>query len=211
MASTIAKLTGWKVRAVPAGMWLTLKLLAVVPMFFTLNFCLGDVTLVRNHPEYTMHSQRLEVSGVVSDQLCGRDDNISVDRFECVHQARALLSDRLQRVAIRVARWDPLRRRLEQRARRQADLGCSALHAKEKRRNPSHERGRHRRAGQYGERAQRNWEGREDVPARRGNRGLEEKVVRGAEARETGDEAAGGVGEVEASARLRERDANGDA
>lgn len=67
LARTIAKLTGWKVRAVPAGIWLTLKLLAVVPMFFTLNFCLRDVMLVRNHPECTMHSQRLEVSGVVGD------------------------------------------------------------------------------------------------------------------------------------------------
>lgn len=85
LARTIAKLTGWKVRAVPAGMWLTLKLLAVVPMFFTLNFCLRDVMLVRDHPESTTNLQRLEVSGVVGDQLRGRDDNISVNCPECVY------------------------------------------------------------------------------------------------------------------------------
>ncbi len=138
------------------------------------------------------------MSGIVCDELRRRDNDIRMDRLERVHQPRALLSDRLQRVAICVARWDPLRRRLKERACRQTDFGRRTLHAEKQCRDPSHERGRHRRAGEHSERPQRDRERRQDVPARRSDRGLEEEVIRGPEAREAGDEAAGGVGEVEA-------------
>ena len=129
---------------------------------------------------------------------------------ERIDEARALLRDRLQRVAVRMARGNALRRRLKQGARDAARLRGRPVDLEQQRRHPGHERRRHRRAREHCERAERDGERREDVAPRRGDRGLEEEVVRRPEAREARDEPARCVREVEGRARLGERDRDGD-
>ena len=146
--------------------------------------------------------------GVVGDQLRGRDESLGMDRLERINQTSALLGDALERIAIRVARRDPLRSSLEERARHATDLRVGPTCLEEKRRHAGHEGRRHGRAGEHGERTERNREGRQDIATRRSDRGLEEQIVRGAVAGEARDETAIGVLELHAGARLREGDGN---
>ena len=146
------------------------------------------------------------MSGVVGDELRGRNEDLRVDSLERVDQASTLLSDSLERVAVGLARGHALRGGLEDRARVAADIGGLATGLEEERRDTGHERRRHRRAGEHSVGAHRDGVRREDVATGGGDRGLEVEVVRRAVGREVGDEATVGVGERSACASLGEGD-----
>ncbi len=171
-------------------------------------------SVTATHYQYEIHGRRrdewyshsLVVSSIVSDELCGRDEDLRVDGLERIDQTSALLSDSLERVAVGLARGHALRGGLEDRARVTADIGPRATLLEKQRGDTSHERRGHRRARKHSVGAHFDGVRRQDVTTGGGDRGLEVEVVRRAVGREVRDEATVRVGVRSARAGLGEGD-----
>lgn len=151
-----------------------------------------------------IHSLSRKVRRIIQQQLARAHRRLIMNRIVHIHEARALLAHRLVRVRVRMTAPHARARRLEQRARALRDLCTLSLHGKQQRARAREERRRHARPALNAVPAELQRQRRQDVPAGRGDGGLEVHVGGGSVGGERGDEAPRAVWEVEEAAGLRE-------
>ena len=88
----LSQRTGVSDNVVPAGMWVTLKCLILLPVFFTVIVCLNNhISTLLSLDFNIQYLRALEVSGIIQQQLTRRHNDIGRQCLEGVHKPSTLL------------------------------------------------------------------------------------------------------------------------